>query len=138
MKFNDDQQQAIESDNHSLIISAAAGSGKTTVLIEKIMKLIRQDGHSVREMLIITFTREAAAHMRQKLKEKLEKEAVMTMNMAVAQALTEVDSAQISTIHSFCSTLLRENFQLVNIDPMYRISEGNVSALALADLSRLV
>ena len=125
MNFNEEQRNAIEATNSSVIISAAAGSGKTTVLIEKIIKLIEVDHHKITNMLMITFTREAASHMRIKLKEKLERKLQENPTEEIIEALNEIDHAQISTIHSFCSTLLRENFHKVNIDPMYRISEGD-------------
>ena len=125
MQFNQEQMQAISSNNHSLIISAAAGSGKTTVLIEKIIHQIIQYDKAISSMLIITFTREAAANMRIKLKEKLDERYAQYNEEKIAVALSQIESAQISTIHSFCSSLLRDHFEAVSIDPMYRISEGS-------------
>ena len=124
MQFNREQQAAVEANNNFLIISAAAGSGKTTVLVEKILQSIK-NGHDLGQMLIITFTREAASNMRIKLKEKLEKAHAEDPSALIANAIDEVDCAQISTIHSFCSTILRSQFHKVGIDPLFAISEGN-------------
>ena len=112
------QVQAIDANNNTILVSAAAGSGKTAVLVERIVQLIRGGFHLDR-MLIVTFTKAAAAEMRQRLNKRLSREATADPDTFGA-ALDELESTEISTIHAFCQKVLRNNFQAVGIDPMVR------------------
>ena len=112
------QLQAIDAANNTILVSAAAGSGKTAVLVERIVQLIRGGFHLDR-MLIVTFTKAAAAEMRQRLNKRLIKEAASDPE-TFGRALDELESTEISTIHAFCQKVLRNNFQAVGIDPMVR------------------
>lgn len=112
------QLMAIDASNNTILVSAAAGSGKTAVLVERIVQLIR-GGFHLERMLIVTFTRAAAAEMRQRLYRRLLKEAADDPTV-FAPALDELESTEISTIHAFCQKVLRNNFQAVGIDPMVR------------------
>jgi len=112
------QLQAIDASNNTILVSAAAGSGKTAVLVERIVQLIRGGFHLDR-MLIVTFTKAAAAEMRQRLNRRLIMEATADPDLFGA-ALDELESTEISTIHAFCQKVLRNNFQAVGIDPMVR------------------
>ena len=116
--WTEQQQAAIDARNPTLLISAAAGSGKTAVLVERIMHLLRE-GASLDRMLIVTFTRAAAAEMRQRLHKRLCQEAAVSG--AWAKKLDLLPQAQISTIHGFCQTVLRSDFQAAGIDPLARI-----------------
>ena len=117
-QWTEQQRQAIEARNSTLLISAAAGSGKTAVLVERIVALLRE-GASLDRMLIVTFTRAAAAEMRQRLHRRLCQEAAQ--DPAWAAQLDLLPQAQISTIHGFCQTVLRGDFQAAGIDPLARI-----------------
>ena len=109
-KFNASQREAIDARNRNILFSAAAGSGKTTVMVEKIREtLIRDSEASISQFLVITFTRDAAQHMKDKLRELLEQAAREGSNQA-ARALSEIETASISTIHSFCTQLLKPHF----------------------------
>jgi len=112
------QLMAIEAMNNTILVSAAAGSGKTAVLVERIVQLIRGGAH-LNRMLIVTFTKAAAAEMRQRLNRRLINEAQEAPGI-FGQALDELESTEISTIHAFCQKVLRNNFQAVGIDPMVR------------------
>ena len=116
-----EQQQAIEARNHTILVSAAAGSGKTAVLIERIVTLLRE-GYRMDRMLIVTFTRAAAAEMRQRLQSRLLMEA-KNDPVLMGPALDQLDQAEISTIHRFCQRVLRDDFQAVGIDPLANICE---------------
>ena len=118
------QLQAIDAANNTILVSAAAGSGKTAVLVERIVQLIRGGFHLDR-MLIVTFTKAAAAEMRQRLNKRLIKEAA-TDPETFGRALDELESTEISTIHAFCQKVLRNNFQAVGIDPMVRPCEDQM------------
>lgn len=115
-----EQSEAINARNHTILVSAAAGSGKTAVLVERIVTLVRE-GFPLDRMLIVTFTRAAAAEMRQRLHERMMKEP--KDDPVVSQALDDLDGAEISTIHSFCQKIIRNDFQAVDIDPLARICE---------------
>ena len=122
-KFNEAQAKAIEAENNTLLVSAAAGSGKTTVMVEKIKQtLISHPEQHLSDMLVITFTREAASNMRRKLQAALA-EAASSGSVEAANALNEIESAQISTIHSFCSQAIKNGFHVVGVDPLFRIAE---------------
>lgn len=112
------QMQAIDASNNTILVSAAAGSGKTAVLVERIVQLIR-GGYHLNRMLIVTFTKAAAAEMCQRLNKRLNKEAAIEPEI-FNTALDELESTEISTIHAFCQKVLRNHFQAVGIDPMVR------------------
>lgn len=107
-KFNASQMEAIHARNRNILVSAAAGSGKTTVMVEKIKEtLIRHPEASVSQFLVITFTRDAAQNMKDKLRDLLEKASQEGAAQA-SRALSEIETATISTIHAFCTHLLKE------------------------------
>ncbi|MBP3428139.1 MAG: helicase-exonuclease AddAB subunit AddA [Clostridia bacterium] len=128
------QLDAITDRGHSLIVCAAAGSGKTAVLVERIVRLVRE-GCPVDRLLVVTFTNAAAGEMRLRIGEALTKAAQEEPELAV-QA-TALSRASISTLHRFCGGLLRENFQALGIDPAFRIGDeqecGVLSQQAMED-----
>lgn len=120
-RWTKEQQSAIDARNHTILVSAAAGSGKTAVLVERIVGLVRE-GYRLDRMLIVTFTRAAAAEMRQRLNQRMLKEAASDP-VCMAQALDQLEAAEISTIHAFCQKVIKNNFQAVGVDPMTRICD---------------
>ena len=120
-QWTKEQQSAIDARNHTILVSAAAGSGKTAVLVERIVGLLRE-GYRLDRMLIVTFTRAAAAEMRQRLNQRITKEA-MADPERMSQALDDLEAAEISTIHSFCQKVIRNDFQAVGVDPLSRICD---------------
>ncbi|MDD3214500.1 MAG: UvrD-helicase domain-containing protein, partial [Eubacteriales bacterium] len=135
MQFTEAQWAAIQATNPAVLVSAAAGSGKTRVLIEHIVHLIREQGLSIDRMLIVTFTRAAAAEMRERLQDRLAQAA--TDDRAMRKQAELLETAQISTLHSFCQKLTREYFQTVDIDPQAMLGDeticANLRSLAKAD-----
>ncbi len=121
MRFTPAQQQAITARNRELLVSAAAGSGKTAVLVERIVSLIAQDGLSIDRMLIVTFTRAAAGEMRERLEARLAEAG--EGDPRIARQADLVASAQISTIHSFCQHTVRQHFQHCRIDPQFGLCD---------------
>ena len=119
MKWTPEQLDAIESDQPSLLVSAAAGSGKTAVLVNRVLRLLRQGGDITR-MLIVTFTRAAAAEMRERISAALEQEIGDPHLYRQQQRLGR---AQISTLHTFCQTVIRQHFELLGVDPLARIGD---------------
>ena len=126
MGLTEAQQAAVDARNRQLLVSAAAGSGKTRVLIERIFSLISRDHLSVDRMLIVTFTHAAAAEMRERLQARLSEAADTDRDIRRQAELME--TAQISTLHSFCQKLVREYFQAVDIDPQAMLGDEAICA----------
>jgi len=121
------QLAAIQARNRSILVSAAAGSGKTTVLIERVMSLLRA-GAQIDRMLVVTFTRAAASEMRERLQKALTREA--RQDRALKKQRDLLGSADISTLHQFCIKIIRQHFQAVEADPMGRVGdEGLLKSL---------
>ena len=119
-QWTDEQLKAITARNTSILLSAAAGSGKTTVLVERVLRLIAEEGAAVDHMLVVTFTRAAASDMRAKLSRRLGERAA-TGDARCREQLMRLDRAAITTIHAFCSDFLRTNFEAAGVDPAFRI-----------------
>ncbi len=119
--FTPEQASAIYANNRELLISAAAGSGKTTVLVERIMHLVRDKHIDINRMLVVTYTRAAAAEMRERLESALQEAAAN--DPAMARQFDLLSSAQISTIHSYCQKLVREHFRHCGVDPQFVLSD---------------
>ena len=126
MRFTPAQEAAIRADNRELLVSAAAGSGKTAVLVERIVRLIVERGASIDRMLIVTFTRAAAGEMRERLEARLNEAAADDARLARQADLVSV--AQISTIHSYCQQVVRQNFQRCGVDPQFMLADERTRA----------
>ncbi len=120
MKWTDPQQAAIDARNDSVLVSAAAGSGKTAVLVARVVKLL-EEGGSIDRMLIVTFTRAAAAEMRQRITAALEQAG--QDNPHLYRQVLRIGRADICTLHVFCQRLIKEHFQAIGIDPLARIGD---------------
>ncbi len=115
MHFTGPQEEAIYARNPELLVSAAAGSGKTAVLVERIFSLLANDEYSIDRMLVVTFTNAAAAEMRERLETRLGEDAAA--NASIRRQAELVENAQISTLHAFCQKLVREYFEVAGVDP---------------------
>ena len=128
--WTEEQERAIALSDRRLLISAAAGSGKTAVLTERIVARVLDPKHPVDidELLIMTFTRAAAAEMRERIRRRLEdclQQALRDGESGIAarakRELAELDAARITTIDSFCLTVLREHADRLAVDPAFRV-----------------
>ena len=119
-KWTESQQKVILSDAEKIICSAAAGSGKTAVMIERIARLIRE-GEDPLSFLVITFTNAAAAEMKEKIRNRLLSER---RDPAIAAVAEKSGAMEICTIHAFCQHLIRQEFQIVGVDPFFQICTG--------------
>jgi len=115
-KFTPAQQKAIDCNDYNILVSAAAGSGKTAVLTERIVRHVSGNNRNLDDLLIVTFTEAASAEMRTRIGKRLQELDNLTQ-------VARLPIANISTIHAFCSKLVRENFQAVDIDPAFRIGD---------------
>ena len=118
--FTPSQQNVIDFRGKNMLVSASAGTGKTTVMIERIVSLIEQ-GHDVSEIVVVTFTNLAAAEMKARLAAKLSEKRG---NPRISEQIEKLDSASICTLHSFCSELLKNYFYVVDIDPAFTILDS--------------
>lgn len=126
MEWTEEQAQVISLRNRNILVSAAAGSGKTAVLVERIIRRILDKNHPVDidRMLIVTFTAAAASEMRERIGAAIE--AVLEKepeNSHLQKQATLVHHAQITTIHSFCLNLIRNYFHRIDLEPNFRIAE---------------
>ena len=126
MQWTSEQREAIESRHTNLLLAAAAGSGKTTVLVERVLRLI-DEGADIGNMLIVTFMRAAAADMRASLIKTLTRAAAQDVRFRAQAEAAEY--AGISTIHSFCIDVLREYFQRADVDPAFRVADSAEAAI---------
>lgn len=131
--WTDEQWKAIWATGQDILVSAAAGSGKTAVLVNRMIEKVisKENPIDVDELLVVTFTNAAAAEMRHRLAGALEKEiAKNPHNAHLRKQLSLVNKAQISTLHSFCLSIVRQYAYMIDIDPGFRIaSEGEISLL---------
>ena len=136
MEWNKAQKQAIENRGNNLLVAAAAGSGKTTVLIERIKRLILEDRIPVDRFLIVTFTKAAASEMKEKIVTALTKaidEAGSREDIVyLKRQLDLVGRASISTFHSFALDVIRRYFYLTDVEPDFRICDEAQSTLLKA------
>ena len=131
-KWTSDQQRVISSESGRLICSAAAGSGKTAVMIERIVRQIRE-GADPFSFLVITFTNAAAAEMKEKIRKRLLEER---HDPVIAAAAEKAGAMEVCTIHSFCQHLIRQEFQVVGVDPFFQICTGAQREQLFADAFR--
>ncbi|MCR5641133.1 MAG: helicase-exonuclease AddAB subunit AddA [Lachnospiraceae bacterium] len=126
MEWTKHQQQVIQLHQRDLLVSAAAGSGKTAVLVERIIQMILDEANPVDidRILVVTFTRAAAKEMKERIFEAIQK-AVKAHpdNHHLLRQMTLIHNAQISTIDSFCSSLVRQHFGEIDLDPDYRMAD---------------
>lgn len=126
MKFSPSQQEVIDIRNKNILVSAAAGSGKTTVLVERIIKLLINEKEDIDKFLIVTFTNAAASGMKQKIHKALIKTVQSGENKEhLKKQLNLLNKSNISTIHAFCIDVVRKNFHVIGIDPNFRIGDVN-------------
>ena len=126
-----DQQRAIDARGSALLISAAAGSGKTKVLTERLMSYITgEDPKSIDSFLVITFTRAAAGELRSRIMQELsERMAQEPHNASLRRQYALLPRAQISTIHGFCSALIRENCLPLELPPDFKVVDESRTAV---------
>ena len=124
--WTDEQKQVIDARGTDLLVSAAAGSGKTAVLVERILSLVTDPVHpaDIDRLLIVTFTRAAASEMRERIGAALEKRLEESPDdLHLQRQSTLLAHAQISTIHSFCTSVIQNYCHRIDLDPGYRVVE---------------
>lgn len=138
-QLTQEQQQAVDNRGGALLVSAAAGSGKTRVLVERLMDRVC-NGADIDRFLIITYTKAAAAELRSRIAKELnERLALCPQDRHLRRQTTLLYRAQISTVHAFCAQLLRENAAQLDLDPDFRLCDEGESLILMDQiLSRLM
>ena len=138
-QWTEDQLRAIEAKESDILIAAAAGSGKTTVLVERIMQKILNDSISIDELMIVTFTNASAKDMSLKIEKAIHKYLKADpKNEHLLSQLSKLQDAHISTIHSFCLKLIQTYYYLIDLDPNFQTADSNEVKLLLNDSCLLI
>lgn len=134
MNFTPMQKAAVEAPVSNILVTAAAGSGKTQVLTGRILDRIKNHGADISRMLVITFTNAAAAEMRSRISKKLaEASAENPKSRRLKKQLSLSDTADISTIHSFCLKILRSYFYKIDLDPSFSMVNAYDQKIMMAE-----
>ncbi len=123
VEFTKEQQAVIDARKCNVLVSAAAGSGKTAVLVERIIQMINE-GMDIDHLLVVTFTKAAASQMREKITLAIqEKLSLDPDNRHMQKQETLIHNAQITTIDSFCQYVIKNNFNFIGLDPSFRVGD---------------
>ncbi|WP_160676635.1 helicase-exonuclease AddAB subunit AddA [Clostridium sp. C8-1-8] len=131
-RWTEEQFSAITTRGRNLLVAAAAGSGKTAVLVERIIRMITegQEPIDIDSLLVVTFTSAAAAEMRERIGEAISKALEHAPNSKVLQRqLALLNRANITTMHSFCLDVIKNNFHHIDLDPNFRIGDDTEGTL---------
>lgn len=133
-QFTKEQEKAINDRGHDILVSASAGSGKTTVLVERVLRRILS-GTSVDELLVVTFTKAAAEEMKLRIKSALTKELAKpdVDHRYLREQLNQVDTANISTIDAFCLEVIHRFYYSIELDPSFSILTDATQAALLKE-----
>lgn len=131
MNWTKGQKQAIESLSGDITVAASAGTGKTTVLSQRAVRIlgVQELCPDVSDILVLTFTDAAAGEMKQRIAINLKEAAQQIKTAHLRKQLLMLDSADISTIHSFCKRIISQNFHRLGLDPTFRVMDSDESKL---------
>lgn len=134
--FSEEQSNVINLRNRNILVSAAAGSGKTTVLVERIIQMITDEKNPVDidHLLVVTFTNAAAASMREKISNAIAKKLETEYSDHLQRQATLIHHAQITTIDSFCLFILQNNFNDIGLEPGFRVADQGEIRLMKEDV----
>ena len=135
-KWTKEQREVITHRKGNLLVSAAAGSGKTAVLVEHVIDRLLDKEHpiSLSSVVLMTFTEAAASEMKERIKARLKEAFLENRDPHIEREIAELPNANISTIDAFCKRLIQENYTSLGIEPNFRIGEGNELALLKEDI----
>jgi ATP-dependent helicase/nuclease subunit A len=131
-EYTPSQKQAINSAGHNILVSASAGSGKTSVLVERVIQKIL-NGEDVDRLLVVTFTEAAASEMKERIRaaiiKKVNEVDDAELQNHLSMQLNKLNNANISTLHAFCMSIIRNYYYIIDLDPAFRIMEPTESEL---------
>ena len=129
-----EQLRAIHEKDSNILVAAAAGAGKTAVLVERIINKIINDGVDIDKLLVVTFTNAAASEMRERIYLAISKELDKGDDAKnILRQMTLLEKSSITTMHSFCLEVIRNNFSEIDIDPNFRIADKTEIELIKAE-----
>lgn len=132
VSYTPDQEKAIKIRDTNLLVSAAAGSGKTMVLVDRIVDIMLKEKIDIENFLIVTFTNAAASQMAEKIRDKLLSCLGSDDDRFIRSQLKNLGSANISTMHSFCIDILRKYYEFLGISPSFSIVNNATGAVIKA------
>ncbi len=142
VKWTKEQEQVIHLRNRNILVSAAAGSGKTAVLVQRIITMITDEENPVDidHLLIVTFTKAAASEMKERILKAVDERLLKEPdNKRLQKQIALIPTAQITTIDSFCQSIVRNYFNTIDIDPSFRVGkEGELDLLKVDVMSELL
>lgn len=134
--YTDGQWQSIYDSGQNILVSASAGSGKTTVLVQRVIEKIKM-GLNVDELLIVTYTEAAAREMKERIlgavQKAISEELDDTKQRHLVNQLSKIPNAPISTLHAFCLKVIRKYYYLIEIDPVFRLLTDETEMLLLKE-----
>lgn len=135
-RFTDEQWQAIFDQGDNLLVSASAGSGKTTVLVRRVIEKLKM-GVNIDELLIVTFTEVAAKEMKERIQEALQEAVNSESDLLKQQHFTKqlilLPTANISTLHAFCLSVIQRFYYLIGMDPVFRMLTDETETLLMKE-----
>jgi ATP-dependent helicase/nuclease subunit A len=135
-KLTGQQELAVITTGRDLLVASSAGTGKTTVLSQRVLHLLLHEGVMLKEILAVTFTEAAAADMRRKIAVELRRHLdAHPQDAALRRELLVIDRAPISTLHSFCLQVVREHFHLLELDPGFGILDPDEAVLLKSEVA---
>ena len=132
--WTEEQKAVIAHREGNLLVSAAAGSGKTAVLVEHVLSLILEENASLSSLVLMTFTEAAAEEMKERIKKRLEEHLQKAYDKRILREIALLPTANISTIHAFCKRLISENYAGLSIDAHFRIGDSGEMSLLQSDI----
>ena len=132
--WTEEQKAVIAHREGNLLVSAAAGSGKTAVLVEHVLSLILEENASLSSLVLMTFTEAAAEEMKERIKKRLEEHLQKGYDKQILREIALLPTANISTIHAFCKRLIEENYAGLSIDAHFRIGDTGEMSLLQSDI----
>ena len=132
--WTEEQKAVIAHREGNLLVSAAAGSGKTAVMVEHVLSLILEENASLSSLVLMTFTEAAAEEMKERIKKRLEEHLQKGYDKRILREIALLPTANISTIHAFCKRLIEENYAGLSIDAHFRIGDTGEMSLLQSDI----
>lgn len=136
-KWTDEQSRVLKVRDKNVLVSAAAGSGKTAVLVERIIRLVTEDNVDVDSLVVVTFTDAAAGEMRERILKAIEKKVGEEPdNDHLQKQISYIHNARITTIHSFCLDIVRQYFSEIDLDPSFTVGDEGELTLIREDVMK--
>ena len=138
MNWTEEQKEAIYNKGTNILVAAAAGSGKTAVLVERIINKIINEKIDIDSLLVVTFTNAAASEMRERILKAIYKIIDEDTISHLERQITLINKAEICTIDAFCLDIIRNNFFEIDISPNFRIADtSEIELLKLETLEKI-